>query len=450
MTNLEPLLDYNSQDPLVTKLGNVLYRPFIYNGNPTDTDFNNYSVVLINFRYIDECSDQIALNTLIHAALASNKPLILLNVKDGKILSKILGIGFIGECIIVRPYSTYNVFNVLGLVGNVMQDCGQAGVTQNDDGSRCFNLEDSNCCECSPYQFQSSFSNLCISDQVKMIEEILYSDFEIPEELCPQSTGSTPADLPEDQFKLNYLAIEGKWNLSDQQVTNNSVVMEISLIASYNPKYKYLRIRSVGAGFNPANGGEIQYNSTYDRGYFQSHVKIHMQPNTDKLRTLSTEPKNVNNQAQYTTNSEFSVGVDVSKNPTFSSSYTISESMTTIVSDFDIYNNGAGVTADWDFDLAMTENSIWDIFDEEFMKKAKVKALPALATKNLQTVTEAVWYAENTLNEVIGVQLYWKVDHFHCYVTGDWASYTEHYTHKWNTVGYQSTPVNIDFGSVKA
>ena len=450
MTNFQPLLENTSQDHLVIKLENTLYSPFIYRGNQRDFNLSNYSVVLINFRYVDECNDQIVLNTLINMALALGKPLILLNVKDGRILSKILGIGFRGRCIIVRPYSTYNVFNVLGLSGNVMQEFGQANVTQSSDGSRCFNIEANNGCECVPCQCQSSFKNLCVADQARMIEGILYSDFEVPQEFCSQAPGSTPADLPESQFKLNYLAIEGKWNLSDQQVTNNSVVMEISLIASYNPKYKYLRIRSVGAGFNPANGGEMQYDSTYDRGYFQSNVKIHMQPNTDKLRTLSTEPKNVNKQAQYTTSSEFSVGVDVSKNPTFSSSYSISESMTTIVSDFDIYNNGAGVTADWDFDLSMTENSIWDIFDEEFLKKAKVKPLPALATRNLQAVTEAVWYAENTLNEVIGVQLYWRVDHFHCYVTGDWASYTEHYTHKWNTVGYQSTPVNIDFGSVNA
>jgi hypothetical protein len=450
MTNFEPLIENTSQDPLVKKLGDTLYHPFIYSNNIKDIDFNDYSVLLINFNRVDECSDQIALNKLINMALAANKPLILLNVQDGRILSKILGIGFRGRCIIVRPYGTYNVFNALGLTGNLMQECGKASVTQNADGSRCFNLEEDDCCECLPSQCHSHFENLCIADQARMIEGILYSDFQVPQELCPQAPGSTPADLPENQFKLNYLAIEGMWNLSDQQVTNNSVVMEISLIASFNPKYKYLRIRSVGAGFNPANGAPMQYDSTYDRGYFQSHVKIHMQPNTDKLRTLSTEPKNVNKQAQYTTNSEFSVGVDISKNPTFSSSYTISETMTTTVSDFDIYNNGAGVTADWDFDLSMTENSIWDIFDEEFLKKAKVKPLPALATKNLQAVTEAVWYADNTLNEIIGVQLYWRVDHFHCYVTGDWASYTEHYTHKWNTVGYQGTPVNIDFGSVNA
>ncbi|BCN31842.1 hypothetical protein [Anaeromicropila herbilytica] len=438
----------NNQDSLAQKLEDSLNRPFIYM-RQRDIELGNYSVVLINFNNIDECNDQIGLNKLINAALALGKPLILLNVKDGSILSKILGIGFRGRCIIVRPYSTYNVFNALGLTGEVMQETGQAVVTQNEDGSRCFSVDETPCNECPPMECQAFFENLCVAEQVRMIEGILDSEFKVPEELCPMP-GSSPADLPESQFKLNYLAIEGKWNLSDQQVTNNSVVMEISLIASFNPKYKYLRIRSVGAGFNPANGADMQYNSTYDRGYFQSHVNIHMQPNSSKLRTLSTEPKNVNKQAQYTTSSEFSVGVDLSKNPTFSSSYTISETMTTTVSDFNIYNNGAGVTADWDFDLSLTENSIWDIFDEEFLKKAKVKELPALATRNLQAVTEAVWYADNTVNDVIGVQLYWEVDHFHCYVTGDWASYTEHYTHKWKTVGYQSTPVNIDFGSVNA
>ena len=450
MRNLDTFSENTAKDSLMAKLEGTLDRPFIYSNRQRDIDLSNNSVVLINFRNIDECNNQLELNKLMTGALALGKSLVLLNVEDGKVISKILGIGFAAKCIIVRPYSTYNVINVLGLGGDVMQDCGQAGVTQSDDGSRCFNVEDASCCECQATQCQNFFENLCVADQVRMIEAILESDFKVPQGICPQAPGSTPADLPESQFKLNYLALEAQWNLSDQQVTNNSIIMEISLIASFNPKYKYLRIRSVGAGFNPANGAPMENDSTYDRGYFQSHVQIHMQPNTTLLKTLSTEPKNVNKQAQYTTSSEFNVGVDIGKNPTFNSSYTISESMTTVVSDFNIYNNGAGITADWDFDLSMTENSIWDIFDEEFLKKAKVKALPALATKNLQTITEAVWYANNTVNDVIGVQLYWKVDHFHCYVTGDWTSYTEHYTHKWRTVGFQSTPVNIDFGSVNA
>ena len=447
MTDFNPLIEITSQEPLMRELKKTLDRLFIYTGNQGNIDLSNYSALLINFGNIEGCNNLIELYTLIKNALASSKPLILLNVHNGEYLSKILGIGFKSKCIIVRPYNDYNVFNVLGVDNNFMQECGKANVTQEPDGSRCFKPQSPGCCDCSPCQWYSSFEHLCDADKARMIEGILYSDFNIPQEFCSTSLGDSPGVLPESQVKINYLAIEGKWNLTDQQVTNNSVVMEISLIASYNPKYKYLRIRSVGAGFNPANGGEMQNNSTYYRGYFQSRVKIHMQPNTDKLKTLTTEPKNVNKQAQYTTSSEFSVGVDIAKNPSFNSSYSISESMTTVVSDFNIYNNGAGVLADWDFVLSMTENSIWDIFDEGFLQKPKVKSLPALATKNLQAVTEAVWYAENTLNEVIGVQLYWKVDHFHCYVTSDWI---EHYTHKWNTVGYSSTPVSIDFGSVFA
>lgn len=425
-------------------------RLLVYNVNQQNVDLSQYTTVLINFKNIDECSNIIGLSKLIDNALALGMTLILLNVSDGKPLSRMIGMGLRGKCIIVRSYPGYRAFNILGLYQEDMDGCGEGTVNQEQDGERCFNVEEGPCCECTDNECFSTFEKLCVAKQARIIESILATDFEVPHEFLCNSVGDTPASLPESQFKLNYLAIESTWNLSETQVTNNSVIMEITLIASYNPKYKYLRIRSVGAGFNPANGAPMDNNSTYDRGFFQSAVKIHMQPETSLLKTLSTDPKNVNNQAQYTTSSSFSVGVDVSKNPTFKASYDISESLTTLVSDFNIYNNGAGVTADWDFLLSMTENSIWDIFSEPFMKKGQVKALPALATKNLQAVTEAVWYGEDTLTDSIGVQLYWKVDHFHCWVTGNWASYTEHYYHKWRTVGYVDTPVYIDFSSVFA
>lgn len=449
MTDYQLVLE-NISDPLASELENTLHRLFVYIGDQGNIDLKDYAAVLIDFKHVVENSNHFVLNTLIDHALVTGKTLIILNVHDGQLLAKMLGIGFTSKCILVRPYHQYNVFHVLGLYESDMYDCGQSNVIQNTDGSSCSNIQNITCSESLISECQSSFANLSVEKQARTIEGILSSDFKIPQGLSSEAGGSTPADLPENQFKLNYLAIESKWNLTDQQVTNNSVVMEIALIASYNPKYKYLRIRSVGAGFNPANGGEMQSNGTYDRGYFQSKINIHMQPNTDKLRTLSTEPKNVNKQAQYTTSSEFSVGVDIAKNPSFNSSYTISESMTTVVSDFNIYNNGAGVTGDWDFVLAMIEDSIWDIFSEPFMKKGQVKSLPALATKNLQAVTEAVWYAENTLNETLGVQLYWKIDHYRCWVTGNWADFTEHYSHKWRTVGYKDTPVYIDFSSVYA
>ncbi len=422
---------------------------FVYSEQQND-DLSIYTTVLINFNSIDVCSDIIGINKIIDIALTLGKTLILLNVNDGRPLSRMIGMGLRGKCIIVRPYSKYRAFNVLGLYQQDMFDCGESNVNQNSDGSMCSSFAEGSCCECPDNECLSAFERLCAAKQARVIESILTTDFVVPQEFLCNTVGDEPASLPESQFKLNYLEIASTWNLSETQVTNNSVIMEITLIASYNPKYKYLRIRSVGAGFNPANGAPMDNNSTYDRGFFQSGVKIHMQPETDKLRTLSTEPKNANNQTQYTTSSSFSVGVDISKNPTFKASYDISESVTTVVSDFNVYNNGAGITADWDFLLSMTENSIWDIFSEPFMKKGQVKALPALATKNLQAVTEAVWYGENTLTDTIGVQLYWKVDHFHCWVTGNWASYTENYHHKWRTVGYVDTPVYINFGSVFA
>ncbi|MDD3654657.1 MAG: hypothetical protein PHO01_10810 [Desulfotomaculaceae bacterium] len=381
------------------------------------------------------------------------KALVLLNVHDGKLLSRMLGIGFESACLIVKPYHRYNVFHVLGSYkSDLIDGYEQGNVTQNADGSRCFSpqIATATSCDRSVCDCKNNFENLCIAEKARVVENILATDFEIPKGLASETLGSGPAALPESQFKQNYLALEGKWNITDQQVTNNSLVMEISLIASYNPKYKYLRIRSVGAGFSPANGGAIEYDSTYDRGHFQGNIKVHMQPNTDKLRTLSTEPKNVNNQTQYTTGSQFTVGVDISKNPSYNSSYTISESITTVVSDFNIYNNGAGVTADWDWVMSKIEHSFFDIFDEQTARKAKVKSVPELAKKNLQAVTETVWYADNTLNESIGVQLYWWIKLHRAYVTGDLTNYTEH--HHWNerTVGFKDTPVYIDFSSVHA
>jgi len=450
----DSILENRPQDPLAIELQRILYRLLLFTGNQHDIDLNNYSTILIDFNRLVENSNHFVFYRLINEALGLRKALVLLNVHDGRLLSKMLGIGFESRCLIVIPYSRYNVFHVLGLYrSDIMNGCDQGEVIQNADGSRCFNLQNNanaTCCDSSVCDCQSSFENLCVAKKARVIESILTSDFKIPKGLSSETSDSNPADLPESQFKQNYLAIESKWNITDQQVTNNSVVLEITLIASYNPKYKYLRIRSVGAGFNPANGGAMQSDSTYDRGFFQGNIKIHMQPNTDKLRTLSTEPKNINKQTQYTTSSQFSVGVDVSKNPSFNTSYTISESITTVVSDFNIYNNGAGVTADWDFVLSMIENSFFDIFSEPNMKKGQVKSLPALATKNLQAVTETVWYADNTLNESIGVQLYWWIKHHRAYVTGDWTAYTEHHQWKERTVGFKDTPVCIDFSYVHA
>ncbi|MGJ4851180.1 hypothetical protein ACH6CV_13115 [Bacillota bacterium Meth-B3] len=445
MSNLET--EILIQDPLIGELERTLDQLVVYRGDPRQVDFRNLKTLLVSFRNAGTMSNLCALKLLLAEALRLGKTLILLHVEEGNQLAQLLGVGMNCRCMIVKPYPDFKVVHVLGQHDCPISFGGQCQITQCEDGCKRACVESPGLNECGAYRSGGHCESYAV--EARKIESILESNFVMPEAFC--SAGSSPADLPREQFNITYLAIEEIRNLSDLQVTNNSVVMEISLIASYNPQYKYLRIRSVGAGFNPANGGAMQSDSTYDRGYFQEEIKIHMQPMSSSLRTLTTEPKNINRQQQYTTSSQFSVGVDVAKNPSFNSSYTISESMTTVVSDFNIYNNSAGVTGEWEFQLAMTENSIWDIFDEQTLKKAKVKSLPPLATKNLQAVTESVWYGANTLNGVIGMQLYWHINHFHCWVTGDWASYTKHYHRIGATRGYvDDNLIYLDFSSVNA
>jgi len=366
--------------------------------------------------------------------LEDGKSLVLLNANEPELLSNALGFGLSAPCIIIKPYKNFYTVNALGVPREEAQAIGQRLKAQEKDWCPCEDEPAPDVCE------QVLFQDRCAAEQACIIEDILSCDH-----MHLYGSASAAPTLPLHQFTLIYLALDGDWNLTDRQRTINSVIMEISLFASYNPQYKYLRIRSMGAGCSP---GTLAANDTYDRGYFQSGVNIHMQPKSNALKTLSTDPKNINKQTTYTTSSSFSVGVDISKNPSFSPSYTVSETTSTQISDFNIYNNGAGIDASWDFKLSMTEKSIWDMFSHSFMRKAKVKELPSLAIRNLQPVTEAVWYGANNLDDTIGVELSWKIDHYRCDVIGDWQSYKTHYSHKWATVG--RFPFYLDFGSVHA
>ncbi|MCL2619708.1 MAG: hypothetical protein FWD97_02080 [Defluviitaleaceae bacterium] len=77
------------------------------------------------------------------------------------------------------------------------------------------------------------------------------------------------------------------------------------------------------------------------------------------------------------------------KNPSFKPSYTISQSETREISDFNIYNNGAGIKADWDYKMSMVEKDIWNAFRQPFMKKVRVlieKSTNTLPHDNSKTI----------------------------------------------------------------
>jgi len=378
--------------------------------------------------------------------------LILINVQDPEALAGVIGFGIGGQAVIIKPQGKYLAVNVLGVEQDELTACSKSDVIQHDDGSYHFSVTDEDNACCSNSQ-GVSFQNLCVPEQVNMIANILATDFYVPdssEPCCAFAGSNNPAVLPPTQFHMIYLTIDAKWNLDTHQVTTNSVVLEISLIASFLPQYKYLRIRSLGAGFSPTNGAPLSPNTVYDKGYIQSLVNLHFAPQTNKLTVLSTDPKNINARHTYTAGSSFSVGVDISKNPSFNPSYTISDSETREISDFNIYNNSAGIVADWDFKFSMIENSVWDAFRQPFMKKGQIKDMPALATRNMQTVTDTVWYGPSTLEDIIGMQLFWRTEHHKFWVTGNWTNYTMHSRRVGNRVGFVDLPFYIHFGSVCA
>ncbi|MCL2349985.1 MAG: hypothetical protein FWC67_00750 [Defluviitaleaceae bacterium] len=359
----------------------------------------------------------------------NDKTLILLNVQDPESLSDLIGFGIAGQVVIIRPYDGYMVIDVLCGEPEGISLRGMSKVQHNLDGGFCFTPLETDAPDCSNGK-AISFGRMCVPDQIRSIVNTIATDFvrPVPEPCCALAQGSGPGVLPRHQASIAYVNLNVNWTVNPQQLISNSVVYEVSLIASYNPSYKYLRVRTLGAGFNPTNGAPLNPNSTYDRGYVQTEVNLHMEPDSNRLTMLSTDPKNVNGKTTYTSGSSFTVGVDISENPGFNSSYTISESETREISDFNIYNNGAGIKADWDYKMSMIEKDVWNAFRQPFMKKGQVREMPTLATRNLQTVTDSVWYASNSLRDTINFKPSWKAAYHHFWATGNWADYTMYYS----------------------
>lgn len=396
----------------------------------------NYVAVIADLNsYKDDLS-------FIKKYLSKKVPVVLLNISDSSDLSEFIGIDFNSKWAVIRPYENFNVFNISDTDNFTYNEYSKRDLLQDDLGNFQGLPVNNDCSECNKYK--EKLQGLNPIECAQSIKEILDSTFEVPAAFKNEKDLREQSSLPSNQYWMNYIPIPSQYVVGNQTV-KNEIIMEVSLFASFYPNYKYLRIRSVGAGFHPSGSGPLSWYNDYDRGYFQSNVNVYMKPDNNNLKVLSSEPKNINNQTQYTTGSSFTVGVDISQNPGFSPSYSISESKTTTISDFSIINNSSGIIGEWNFNLNMLENSIWDMFSSSFMRKGKVRTLPELALKNLQAITECVWYSDNSFKASVGIQLGHRVDHYHCWVTGDWASYTNHYHHVWK---YTNTNIKVDFNSV--
>ena len=215
-----------------------------------------------------------------------------------------------------------------------------------------------------------------------------------------------PQNLPLNQYKFEYLVLDlsGKiispWG--DQDVSA-SIMYELCLMASFNPELKYLRCISMGNGINPS---PMRYDKQDRRGFFTeiATAGITVRDNQSGISIREHSPPNANNVTNVTISSQISVGVDISKNPGFNASYSITASKTTPVSDFDIINDTKKDDTGWRWQLSLTRNGkegLWDGGD--------VHEIPYLSKNNLQLPTLSTFQATSTesspFNESVSIGL---------------------------------------------
>ncbi len=351
------------------------------------------------------------------------------------------------KCSVLHFFDDYSVWQVLDVPVKEKSEQQNMAVTQSDN-SICQHMGEVSkgyerpICPPSPAELAvlieaniDTVKRIEISMAVEALREGYQDDF--------------PTDLPEKQYKFQY--VRNEWSDSIAGTAQRPVIaqlVELALIASFNPKCKYLRVRSLGAGFHP---GAMLKNDNYDRGYFQSDLWTFLHCMDTRIVTYQTSPQNVSGATTYTTGSSFSVGVDISQSPSFQPSYTISTSETIVIRDFDVINQSAGTRSEWRMRMGAIGDSIWNLFEESFLRKPKVKPLPALATQNAQPHCEAVYRAEGAFSDEVPLTLGWRVDHYHLNVDGDFMAATKHYHHVWRYVGYfESNPWKINFALVSA
>ncbi len=370
----------------------------------------------------------------LEAALAGDAPVVLLNVTDGEYMAGLCGIGFETGCAVVSPYrgGSKVIEDLDAGVKTGPSETDERGGTQDAEGTLQLMVKEQRrpTVDVETLPTEYPFAELEPEERAEAIEKVL--EAEERESAYPQIDSyrelvadSGPGVLPPGQVSTTYLLSRDVRTIEGRQTFTNEVVWDVALIASYrDPPYKYLQITSKGAGFSPASGSDINKDGRYKRRYFQDSINVQMEPSGTDLITLDTSPENQNKGSTVTTSSSYTVGVDVSKNPSFNASYTIGESISTTISDFDVINKVSGKIGKWTYQLGMSASSHWDLFTEPFGKKARVKSLPALAKYNLKPVTTIIWFTPKTFKGTVRVQMNTNVTYYAAWVTGDWAKYT--------------------------
>ncbi|OEU43292.1 hypothetical protein BGV40_05030 [Methanosarcina sp. Ant1] len=436
------------EDGLLKELGNLYsIEPYEEVGNIKERS-NEIASLLINLQNKDEIAPII--KDAFNISMESDIPVVLYNVTKNS-MAKLCCLGTDTECCIVFPYmKEVKIFEVLDLSLEVRISNGSRMAILESDGY--FKLSPPN--EFSEIPFSVAlFPKLLHKEKARIIEKKIKTGITKEEDriLAQRNTynDSSKGSLPEHQIEQNYVRLElDDKVMGTEQELSNHVLMEVVLMASYNPNCKYLKVTSLGAGFSPAKSGKLQWDDVYERGCFQSEIEIHIEANENELATKESSPVNANNVTEYTTSSSISVGINISTDPGFESQYTLSKEESHAISDFEITNRSYGTVGDWDFRFEKAQGHDWEwnnMFEDQFAT-IEVKNIPILTKNNLQPVCVMTWVTDDVeFKKMVPLELGWKATYYHFWVKNFFFVVRK----AWQYQLYScSVPWIVDFGKV--
>lgn len=337
---------------------------------------------LIDFSYYNNF--ETIYDEMIDYAIIMRIPIIFLNITNSDHLSKKFGLGFKSKAIVVRPYADFDVFDTIDLQYETKVN------------PTIIYLKHKNPVCVKPSDNLSCFS--CHNTpgvKARKIDNIINSKFLVPIGSLEKS------ELPESQYKKIYLNIIRNEQISSDsnQKCYNETIIEINLFASFNPKTKYLQVRTLGNGINP---GVLTSNYYMERGWFQGDFNITMNLLSNQLSMISNQPRDAAYKDNYTAGANFVVGIDVNENPTFNSNFEVRSSDISELKGFKLDNKTNKNLANWYWVIDILNK---DLFDISYGGEKHLKELPSLAVSNLKPLTDTLWSVENTFEEVISMDI---------------------------------------------
>lgn len=342
----------------------------------------------------------------IKRSLALGAPVILCGVKNNDYMAKLFGLGFKTQATIIYPSPAGKaaVFDILDHRA-IMRDRGEYELVANAKDAKVKTIRKSEAFD------QGSLTTTMIADMneeeiASLIKNGLKSTAEANTQIkamVAENGGITGNDkLPEHQLYTALINMPFSGSLDGGQDYSNAVSWHIELVADYSSEKKieagrYLQITSMGVGFHP---GGLLKNDNNNRGWWQDRINLSMRPVAeDKFILFDHSPKSANKATTITTSTSFSAGIDIGKDPKFSSSATIGENETETIMDFDVKNDSKGVEGSWIYQMGLTNGdpngafyeSISDLFHGRINT---IKELPALATGNLAPRVTTIWYID--------------------------------------------------------